>query len=167
MPGYWDDVRQLRNEMRAARGAPPLPERRHKAGRDQPQQQPSWDETPAWDETPDGDAGENSGCAEAQAAVQDGELAEARRLLAEMADYAEQLESRVIELIAGAEPMAKALLLPGVKPFLTNKFHPDKYPEADERQRALLTEALKTINTAYAIAGKLQTSESSASPASS
>ena len=94
----------------------------------------------------------------------DGELAEAKRLLAEMADYAEQLESRVIELIAGAEPMAKALLLPGVKAFLTNKFHPDKYPEADERQRALLTEALKTINIAYAIAGKLRTSNSSASP---
>ena len=168
MPGYWDDVRQLRNEMRAARGAAPLPGRRRKAGQDRPEPQSSQDETSAWDAAPHGDAGENSGgVAEPQAAAQDGELAEAKRLLAEMADYAEQLESRVIELIAGAEPMAKALLLPGVKAFLTNKFHPDKYPEADERQRALLTEALKTINTAYAIAGKLQTSDSSASPASS
>jgi hypothetical protein len=160
MPGYWDDVRQLRNEMRTARGAAPLPERRRKAGQDRPQPQPSRDETPAWDETSLGDTEENSGgAAEAQAAVQDGELAEAKRLLAEMTDYAEQLENRVAELIAGAEPMAKVLRLPGVKTFVLNKFHPDKYPEADERQHALLTEAIKTINAAYARADALQTSE--------
>lgn len=158
MPGYWDDVRQLRNEMRAARGAAPLPERRRKAGQDRPQ--PSRDETPAWDETSPGDAGENSGGgAEAQAAMQDGELAEAKRLLAEMTDYAEQLEARVVELIAGAEPMAKVLRLPGVKTYLLTKFHPDKYPDADEQQRALLIEAITTINAAYALADQLQTSE--------
>jgi hypothetical protein len=157
MPGYWDDVRQLRNQMRAARGAAPLPEKRRKAGQDRPQ--PSRDEMPAWDETSPGDAGENSGGAEAQTTVQDGELAEAKRLLAEMTDYAEQLEARVVELIAGAEPMARVLRLPGVKTFLLTKFHPDKYPDADERQRALLTEALTTINAAYTLADQLQTSE--------
>jgi hypothetical protein len=89
----------------------------------------------------------------------DDELADIKRLLAEMTDYAEKMEARVIELIAGAEPMAKTLRLPGVKTFLMNKFHPDKYPDADARQRELLTEALKTINAAYALAGELQTSE--------
>jgi len=55
--------------------------------------------------------------------------------------------------------MAKALRLPGVKEFLVKKFHPDKYPDADERQRALLTEAIKIINAAYALADTLQTSD--------
>jgi hypothetical protein len=158
MPGYWDDVRQLRNEMRAARGAAPLPERRRKASADRGQDQPP----PSWDEAPGGDGGEHSeGGAELQAALQerDGELAETKRLLAEMADYVEQMESRVVELIAGAEPMARALRLPGVKPYLLGKFHPDKYPDADERQRELLTDALKTINAAYALADTLQTSD--------
>jgi len=157
MPGYWDDVRQLRNEMRTARGAAPLRERRRKTGQDRPQ--PPLNEAPAWDETPHGNDAENSGAAAGlQAAVQqrDGELAEAKRLLAEMTGYVEQMEARVVELIAGAQPMARVLLLPGVKTFLLTKFHPDKYPDADDRQRTLLTEALKTINAAYALADELQ-----------
>jgi hypothetical protein len=46
-----------------------------------------------------------------QAALQerDRELTDTKRLLAELKDYAEQLQNRVVELIAGAEPMAKAL----------------------------------------------------------
>ena len=55
--------------------------------------------------------------------------------------------------------MAKTLRLPGVKKFLLEKFHPDKYPEADERQRALLTEATQTITAAYALADELHASE--------
>jgi hypothetical protein len=39
----------------------------------------------------------------------DRELADTKRLLAELKDCAEQLQNRVVELIAGAEPMAKAL----------------------------------------------------------
>src|SRR5208337_3230719 len=98
--------------------------------------------------------------AEMEAALQqrDAELTETKRLVAELKDYAEQLQSRVVELIAGAEPMAKVLRLPGVKTFLLQRFHPDKYPDADDRQRALMTEALKTINAAYALADELQTS---------
>jgi hypothetical protein len=86
----------------------------------------------------------------------DDELTEAKELLGEMTDYAEKMEARVIELIAGSEPMAKALLLPGVKTFLLQRFHPDKYPNADDKQRELLTNALKTINAAYARAGELR-----------
>jgi hypothetical protein len=89
----------------------------------------------------------------------DDELADIKRRLAEMTDYAEQMQSRVVELIAGAEPMAKTLRLPGVKTFLLNRFHPDKHPTADDAQRELLTEAFKTITAAYALAGELQTSE--------
>jgi hypothetical protein len=86
----------------------------------------------------------------------DDDLAEAKQLLAEMTDYAEKVEARVIELIAMSEPMAKALLLPGVKSYLLQRFHPDKYPDADDNQRALLTSALKTINAAYAKASELR-----------
>ena len=120
---------------------------------------------PAADELTDdpGNAGEQPApdAADLTSALRqrDDELADIKRLLAEMTDYAEKMEARVIELIAGAEPMAKTLRLPGVKIFLMNKFHPDKYPDADERQRELLTEALKTINAAYVLAGELQTSE--------
>jgi hypothetical protein len=150
MAGYWDEVRQLRNQMRAVRRAPPLPERRSKAGQDGGAPQ-SWDEAP--------DAADQSAADVAALQERENELTETVRLVAELKDYAEQLENRVAELIAGAEPMAKVLRLPGVKTFLLTKFHPDKYPEADERQCALLTEAIKTINAAYARADALQTSE--------
>jgi hypothetical protein len=86
----------------------------------------------------------------------DRELADTKRLLVELKDYAEQLQNRVVELIAGAEPMAKALRLPGVKTYLLQRFHPDKYPDADDRQRELFTEAFKTITAAYAVASELQ-----------
>jgi hypothetical protein len=153
MPGFRDAFRQGREQARAARGAAPLPGGQRDAGQDQ------WGPQ-SWDEAPDAPAGQNpAGVAELQAALQerDGELAESKRLIAELKDYAEQLQSRVVELIAGAEPMAKALRLPGVKTFLLQRFHPDKFPDADDQQRALLTEALKTINSAYALAAELQT----------
>jgi hypothetical protein len=86
----------------------------------------------------------------------DRELADTKRLLAELKDYAEQLQNRVVELIAGAEPMAKALRLPGVKTYLLQRFRPDKSPDADDRQRELFTEAFKTITAAYAVVSELQ-----------
>ena len=84
------------------------------------------------------------------------DLGEAKQLLTEMTDYAEKMEARVIELIAGSEPMARVLLLPGVKTYLLQRFDRDKYPGADDKQRELLTSALKTINAAYATAGALR-----------
>jgi hypothetical protein len=104
-----------------------------------------------------------------QAALQerDDELAANKKVVTElkayaeeMKDYVEQIQTRAAELIAGCEPMAKALLLPGVKTFLLNRFHPDKFPDADEKKKEMLNEALKTINAAYASADKLQTSSS-------
>ena len=56
--------------------------------------------------------------------------------------------------------MARTLRLPGVKTFLFNKFHPEKYPEADDKQRELLTETTKTITAAYALADQLLTQSS-------
>jgi hypothetical protein len=153
MAGFRDAFRQGREQARAARGAPPLSSEQR--GRD-------WREQQSSDEAPDAPAAQNSaGVAELQAALQerDDELADKKRLLAEFADYTEQLQNRVVELIAGAEPMAKVLRLPGVKAFLLQRFHPDKHPDADDRRRELLTEALKTINTAYALAGELHASE--------
>ena len=152
MSGFWNAFRQGRDQARAARGAPPLSDEQRNAPHDE------WEPQP-WDEPPD-TAGQNpAGVAELQLALQqrEAELAETKRLIAELKDYAEQLQGRVVELIAGAEPMAKALRLPGVKTFLLQRFHPDKYPDADDQQRELLTEALKTINAAYAAAGELQT----------
>jgi hypothetical protein len=154
--------REGREQARAARGAPPLQGRPRDAGQDRREPPP-----PSWDEPPhapaDIDTGQNAAVvAELQAALQerDGELTENKRLLAEMADYAEKMEARVVEVIAGAEPMARTLRLPGVKTFLFNKFHPDKHPDADARQLALLNEAVKTISAAYALADTLQTQSS-------
>ncbi len=148
--GFMDAFRQGRAEARAARGAPSL----------------SADE---WNAGPDFDAGERNDDAgqpaadaaglEAALRQREAEITDSKRILAEMTDYAEQLQARVIELIAGAESLAKTLRLPGVKTFLLQRFHPDKYPDADDKQRELLTEAMKTITAAYAIAGQLQTSE--------
>jgi hypothetical protein len=156
--------REGREQARAARGAPPLRGREHDAGQDRREPPPpSWDEPPPPYASADIDAGQNAHLvAELQAALQerDRELAENKRLLAEMVDYAQKMEARVVEVIAGAEPMARTLRLPGVKTFLFNKFHPDKFPDADERQRALLTEATKTISAAYALADTLQTQSS-------
>jgi hypothetical protein len=157
--GYWqrhgEAVRQRRNEMRAARGMPPLRERRG-----EPEQNEF--ELPPLCEEAGGLAGQKEPRAdELQAELQQCEsgLDDQRRLIGELKDYAEQLQNRVVELIAGNEPMAKALLLPGVKTFLLQRFHPDKYPDADERQHELLTEAMKTITAAYTCAAELHTSE--------
>ena len=145
MASFRDAFRQGREQARAARGAPPLSRN-------------GWDAPAAPDEAAADNAAEPPGSAEFEEALRqrDDDLAEAKQLLTEMTDYAEKMEARVIELIAGSEPMAKALLLPGVKVYLLQRFHPDKYPDADEKQRELLTNALKTINAAYAKAGELR-----------
>src|ERR1700684_168330 len=145
MASFKDAFRQGREQARAARGAPPLPGN-------------GWD-APGRGAAAPGSPAEVVDTAAVEDALRqrDDELAEAKQLLGEMTDYAEKMEARVIELIAGSEPMAKALLLPGVKIFLLQRFHPDKHPTADDRQRELLTNALKTINAAYATAGALRT----------
>jgi hypothetical protein len=171
--GFMDNFREGRNQARAARGAPPLSRKEPVTG---PEQDGAADQAA-------NDAGQNSAAvAELQAALQerDGELTENKRLLNEMADYAEKMEARVVELIAGAErmaealekmearmvelkagaePMARTLRLPGVKNFLVNTFHPDPH-RADARKYELMTEALKTINAAYECADQLKTPSS-------
>jgi hypothetical protein len=140
---------------------------RARAGRDAP---PRWPPEPPPYAPPDDmrdpredgepvDGQPSADVAALQAALQerDAELAANRELVVELKEYAEQLQTRMAELIAGTEPMAKTLLLPGVRPFLLNRFHPDKHPDADEEQKALLTEALQIINAAYAGAEELQT----------
>jgi hypothetical protein len=79
---------------------------------------------------------------------------ETKQLVGELADTVELLRARVVELIGGAEPLAKVLRLPGAKTWLLQRFHPDKYPEADERQSELLNDAIKAINAAYAVIEK-------------
>jgi hypothetical protein len=79
---------------------------------------------------------------------------ETKQLVGELAETVELLQARVVELIGAAEPMAKVLRLPGVKTWLLQRFHPDKYPEADERQSELLNDAIKAINAAYAVIEK-------------
>ena len=94
-----------------------------------------------------------------QAALQerDRELADTKRVLAELKDYAEQLQNRVVELIAGGRTDGEgAAYRPGVKTYLLQRFHPDKYPDPVDRQRELFTEAFKTITAAYVVASTLQ-----------
>jgi hypothetical protein len=149
--GYWERVRQQRNQMRTARGLPPLPEKRSAAVAAPP--------ATTWDEWPDAGS-KNDASGELQAVLEEHsrELDEAKRLLREMTDYAETMEARVIELVAQVEPMAKALLLPKVKTGLLKAFHPDKHPKATDEQRDELNEAMKIITAAYAAAEKLQPS---------
>jgi hypothetical protein len=49
----------------------------------------------------------------------------------------------------GAAVVMPVLMLPGVKAWLLNRFHPDKFPRADAVRRQELTDALQTINAAY------------------
>lgn len=141
MSGFWDSFRQGRNQARAARGLPPM----DGAG------PVEWAEDNAGDgesEQPDAEG--------LQAALEqrDAELDEAKRLVGELKDYIERQQDRVVELIAGNEPMAKVLRLPGVRTWLLQRFHPDKWPDADERQKALLNDAMKAITAAYATIAK-------------
>lgn len=146
--GFWDNFRDGRNQVRAAYGAPLL---NAIGGREEPHA--GHHEEPM-------EAGGDAAELQAALAQRDSELEEARQLIGELKSYAEQLEERVGELVAGADPMAKALMLPGVRTFLLTKFHPDKYPDADEHQHSLLVNAIKTINAAYECADKLQTPSS-------
>jgi hypothetical protein len=141
MSGFWDNFRQGRNQARAARGLPPM----GGAG------QVEW----ADDNAGDGES-EQPNAEELQAALEqrEAELDEAKRLVGELKDYIEQQQDRVVELIAGNEPMAKVLRLPGVRTWLLQRFHPDKWPDADERQKELLNDAMKAITAAYAAIAK-------------
>jgi hypothetical protein len=142
MASFREAFQQGREQARAARGAPPLSGiERDGFGDAAADKGPEPASTPEFEEA---------------LRQRDNDLIEAKQLLKEMTDYAEKMENRVIELIAGSEPMARALLLPGVKTYLVQRFHPDKYPDADDKQRELLTSALKTINAAYARAGELK-----------
>jgi hypothetical protein len=154
MAGVIDEFRAGRNEARARRGA-------------SSRSRPGTPESPL-SPTETGIVG-GASVADLEAALRshEDELAESKRLLGEMTDYAEMMQSRVIELIAAGEVMAKALRLPGVKTFLVQRFHPDKYPDADAEKRELLTRAFQTITAAYARAGELQSAEDSSSPSES
>jgi hypothetical protein len=138
---FWEDFRNGRDQVRAAKGAP-------RVDRDRKQDRDAWDKGAG--------GGQASGSAELQAALEqrERELDDAFRLLAEMKEFVELQSNRVIELIGAIEPMANVLRLPGVKTFLLQRFHPDAHPNASAAEREALTEAMKAINAAYAVLSK-------------
>ncbi len=143
---YWKG----RNKIRAAYGAPLLPEQRgHNS---------SGNEQAVW-KGPDEPRQDVVANLRATLQERDAELADRTQVIGELKGCIDQLESRVVELIAASDAMARALLLPKVKTGLVNAFHPDKHPNADEQERGQLTEATAVITTAYAAAEKLQTAE--------
>jgi hypothetical protein len=75
------------------------------------------------------------------------ELNQHKALLRKAADEVELLERQVETL----QPIATLLQIQGLKAVLLNHFHPDKHPQADERQRKNFNEVLKVINEAYAM----------------
>jgi hypothetical protein len=87
----------------------------------------------------------------------DGQAAESKQLIADLAAFAEQLQARVAGLETVATPLVAVLLMPGVKAMLINRFHRDKHPEANAEQRAAYDEAMRVINAAYAVIEKIQT----------
>ena len=137
--GFWDDFRNGREQVRAARGAPRVDDRDRKQNREARN-----------------DGAAAPGSAELQAALEqrERELDDAFRLLAEMKEFIELQSNRVIELIGAVEPMASVLRLPGVKTYLLQHFHPDVHPNASAAEREVCTEAMKAINAAYAVIAK-------------
>jgi hypothetical protein len=81
------------------------------------------------------------------------ELKEKRRLLADLANLAEQLKTELEARPddAAAELCADVLRLPGVEKTLRNKFHPDLHPKDrnDEAKWRGWNEATQKINAAY------------------
>jgi hypothetical protein len=152
MAGFMDGYREGRNEVRAKRGAPPLV---RKQDSDDPRRE---------FDVPNGDAGDEA-VWEGDSPARDSEVAEIRRLLADVTALAEgqkgeieQQAIRVAELGAMIAPLVAVLLMPGVKTGLVNRFHPDKHPDADDTKRAAYNEALRVINEAYAIVDQIQAS---------
>jgi hypothetical protein len=73
--------------------------------------------------------------------------------LAEVTALAEQLQTRIEELEAEiasspAAIYAEVLRLPGVKVWLTKRFHPDK-PDVKDDEREWLTARMQKVNAAY------------------
>lgn len=148
--GFWDEFRRGRDDIRAAQGAPPVGGK----GRDESRNN-DWRGNGGWqDEQPHRPGAHSIAGLEAALRERDDNLEEALRVVVELKKYAEQLQEQMAQLTAGVEPMAKVLMLPGVKTFLLQRFHPDKYPDADEEQRRLITEAMQAITVAYAAVAK-------------
>ena len=80
----------------------------------------------------------------------EGECAEYKQLLGELADNVEQQQARIAELEATVEPFSTVLRMPGVESWLRKRFHPDQYPDASAEQQHSLTEATKHINAVFA-----------------
>lgn len=150
--GFLDDFYRGRDQVRAARGDPPANGRNR--GRDADHNDGRSDEahnTNGWQEEP-APQPEGPRIVELEAALRerDQSLEEALRIMAGLKEYAEQMEDRVTQLLAGIQPMARVLLLPGVKSFLLHRFHPDKHPDASEQQKQMLTEAMQMVTAVYA-----------------
>src|SRR4051794_3072471 len=82
-------------------------------------------------------------------------IAELEAALEELNEHAENLKARADDLETALEtavaPLMATLLLPGVKAWVLNQFHPDKHPNATPEQRAAYETATKVINEAYAL----------------
>ena len=95
-----------------------------------------------------------------------------RALLNEVRELAELSQARIAELETEltathwrADRFAEVLQLAGVRKVLLRVMHPDAHPEADETQRASLTEASSKINAVYDLIDAAQRSDSvSAAP---
>ena len=146
MPSFREAFRQGRDQARAARGAPPLAN-----GRDAPPPRPP----PANDEgtppPPPPDEARNepapndpAGLAELQAALQkrETELEETKQLIAELKEYAEELEAR-------AAQFADVLKGPGVRLLLKRTYHSDKAARMSAAERATIDMFAARINAAY------------------
>jgi hypothetical protein len=160
--GFWDEFRRGRDDIRGGQSAPPPPGGKNGGGRNSGRENGRNDSRAAnpwdnggWQQEPPQGRG-SPGIAELEAALQqrDEDMLKALEIMKGLKEYAEQMQAQLEELAAGIEPMGKVLMLPGVKTFLLQRFHPDKHPEADEQQRRAFTEAMQAISAAYAIIAK-------------
>jgi uncharacterized coiled-coil protein SlyX len=75
-------------------------------------------------------------------------VADTQRMEA-LTEAAAQLRGHLGDAVASCEPVIEVLKLPGVRKWLLEKFHPDKYSGANPAQREALENAAALINAAY------------------
>ena len=75
-------------------------------------------------------------------------VADTQRMEA-LTEAAAQLRGHLGDALESCEPVIEVLKLPGVRKWLLEKFHPDKYSGANAAQREALENAAALINAAY------------------
>lgn len=157
MAKWWDALRDGYETGRVQYGGQP-PRRRQPEGQpDAPPHDPNgWDLPPM--EEPVADQTSEIEALQATIAGLQGEVTALKAQLTEdaqrigtLTEAAAVLRGHLVTAHTAYEPLIEVLKLPGVRKWLLEKFHPDRYPDANPVQRDALERAAGVINAAYDI----------------